>query len=474
MIVAQLMHFSQKFDRWFSMKKTEKRKTGLIHCQNRHLWKAGVFSFFSLFTLLFTARSARAEDTNVEAEVRALQQQNAILEQQLEKQNQSIETLSKKVQELETSNTGHENAMAQNAPPAAAGYNLGNVNISGEGGVAFFKTGSQGFSPNSNFRVDEARLFVEAPIWKEVYFHGEADLVTRENNNLNVQTGELYLDAQDLSDLWGRDGQLNLRAGRMYFPFGEEYLTRYAIDNPLLSHSISDLWGYGTGLEAYGTLSKFNYAVAVQEASGVNGLQDFNGDEEVTGRIGFKPNKHWDFSVSATRTGNLSAQNDMVSALWFGNTLFESLGGPGTTVFNVKLVEGDITARWSRWSGGYVHAFGGYGHYDDNDPAVNNGRDFFYYAVEGVQNLPKKFYVATRFSQAFSDKGLPLVGFGNYNDFGFPTLSTDLWRWSLGIGYRFSDQLLLKTEYSFESGRDLNGQFRNNENFFGTEAAFKF
>ncbi|HTR42233.1 MAG TPA: hypothetical protein VMH87_11515 [Pseudomonadales bacterium] len=447
----------------------------LIHGRSRRLWRPVVFSFFSSFILVFTARSSHGEDANLEQEVHALQQQNALLQQQLEKQNQSIETLSKKVQELETASSEHENTGTQNAPPEApSGYNFGKVNLSGEGGVGLFKTGPQGFSPDANFRIDEARLFLEAPIWKEVYFQGEVDLATRENDNLNVQLGELYLDAQDISDLWGRDGQLNLRAGRMYYPFGEEYLRRYTIDDPLISHSIPDIWGYGTGLEAYGDLGKFNYTVAVQEASGVNGVTDFNSNEQVTGRIGYKPNKHWDFSVSATRTGNLSAQNDVVSSLWFGNTLFESLGGPGTTTFNVGMVEGDVTTRWSQWSGGYIHAFGGAGRYDDNDPAANNARDFFYYAVEGVQNLPKKFYVATQFSQAFSDKGMPIVGFGSYDNFGFPTLTTDLWRWSLGLGYRFSDQLLIKTEYAFEGGQDIGGQARNQENFFGTEAAFKF
>jgi hypothetical protein len=444
-----------------------------IHGQNRHSWRAAAFSFFSLSTLLFVARSSPAEDANLEQEVRALQQQNALLEQQLEKQNQSIETLSKKVQELETANAGHENAASQNAPPVTpTGYNLGNVNISGEGGVAYVKTGSQGFSPHGNFRIDEARLFVEAPIWKQVYFQGEIDLATRENNNLNVQLGELYLDAQDVSQLWGRDRQLNLRAGRMYFPFGEEYLTRYAIDNPLLSHSVSDIWGYGTGLQAYGDLSKFNYAVAVQEASGINEVQDFNSDLAVTGRVGYDPNNHWDFSVSGMRSGNLSAQQDRRSSQWFGGTLFQNLGGATTTLFNFELVEGDITGRWS---GGYVHAFGGAGYYNDNNTAANDGRDFFYYAVEAVQNLPRRFYVASRFSQAFSAKGMPLMGFGNFGEYGTAAnLSTDLWRWSLGLGYRFSDQLVLKTEYSFEGGQTLGGEARNNENFFGTEAAFKF
>ena len=61
-------------------------------------------------------------------------------------------------------------------------------------------------------------------------------------------------------------------------------------------------------------------------------------------------------------------------------------------------------------------------------------------------------------------------GSGNY----FSALTTDLWRLSLGIGYRFSDRLIIKTEYSFEGGEEVNGDSRNEDNFFGTEVAFKF
>lgn len=451
-----------------------KRNTTPIRCQNQPFWQGAFFSPIIFSLVLFAASSSRADDTNLEAEVKALQQQNAILEQQVQKQDQSIQSLSQKVDQLEAASAQQENATAQNAAPAAptgyAGYNLGNVNLSAEGGVAFFQTGRNGFTPDADFRVDEARLFVEAPIWKEVYFQGEADLATRENLNLTVQMGELYLDAQDLSDLWGQDGQLNLRAGRMYIPFGEEYLYRYAIDDPLISHSISDIWGYGPGVELYGTLGQFNYAVAVQNDSGANGIQDFNGDKAVSGRIGYDPNKHLHFSASAMRTGNLNVQNDEYSSLWFGNEYLQPIGGSPTTLFYYNLAEADAAVLWH---GGDMRAFGGYGYYNDNDPAANNDRDFFYYSIEGTQNLPQKIYVAARFSEVISAKGLPVLGLGSYGQYG-DDLATELWRLSLGLGYRFSENLLLKTEYSFEGGRDLGGISRDHGDFFGTEAAFKF
>jgi hypothetical protein len=116
-------------------------------------------------------------------------------------------------------------------------------------------------SPNDEFKVDEARLFVEAPIVENVYFFGEVNLATREQPDIQARLGELYLDIENISQLWHNDHLLNARVGRLYTPYGEEYLTRYAIDNPFISHSLSDLWGVDEGIELYGRAGKMSYCV---------------------------------------------------------------------------------------------------------------------------------------------------------------------------------------------------------------------
>ncbi len=437
-------------------------------------WRAAQFRLIiALPALLAGFSSLRASDTNLEEQVRSLREQNAALQQQVQKQGDQLNDLTQKVKELRTTGPEPDNSPAANSAASKTGSSYFNkVSISGEGGVSFFKTGPEGFAPNSEFRVDEARLFIESPIWKEVYFYGEVDLATRESTDLNVELGELYLDFQDVSQLWGRDNQLNFRAGRMDIPFGEEYLYRNAIDDVLISRSLPDLWGIDPGVEFYGSAGKFNYVLAVQNGSGANGVEDFNGDKSVAGRIGYDANKWLHFSLSGMRTGDLNAQQDVVSALWFGSGFFRSLGSPATTLFHVELAEGDVSATWSS---GHVRAFGGYARYNDNDPTADNGRNIFYYSVEGTQDLTQKFYAAARFSQILAaDKGFPIVGYGNFNTYFFNTLSTDLWRLSLGLGYRFSSQLVIKAEYSFERGEEVGGVRRDQENFVGTEAAFQF
>jgi hypothetical protein len=410
-------------------------------------------------------------------EVRELREQNIALQTQLARQQAMIDALSRKVGDLQevqskTSSNGRptdpspEDALA--APSTANGF--GRLHLSGEGGVGFFKTGSEGAFPNSEFRLDEARLFLEAPVYGNVFFYGELDLATREEPDVEARLGEIYVDFENVSQLWNADHQLNVRAGRMYIPFGEEYQTRFAIDNPFISHSLSDLWGVDEGLELYGRSGKFSYVAAVQNG-GIPDTRDFTSDKSLAGRIGFEASRHVHLSVSAMRTGEVDAGQDQLSALWFGNGFFRSIGSPATTRFQAELVEGDVQVRLPR---GHLSAFGGYAHYHDNDPIAHNGRDLYFYSVEGVHDIFGKLYGAARFSQILCPGGYPLAGNGDFDEYYFGSLSTQLWRLSLDLGYRWSENLLFKAEYSFERGHTTQGDSRNDEDLFALEAAFRF
>lgn len=434
---------------------------------------------FAVLLLLLSGGITAADEPLTRDQFLLLQKQNEQLEKQLQKQQELIDSLSRKVSAIQDVNTRREQELgdlktevkAASDVPSASKQSLhfGRVDLSGEGGVAFFSSQSQGQNPNPEFRIGEARIFLEAPIWKEVYFYSELDLATPESTSLNLNVGELYLDFENISQLWGRDRLLNVRVGQFYVPFGEEYLNRFAIDNPLISRSLTDLWGTDAGVELYGKLGWVQYVVAVQNGGGPTS-QALQGDKAVTGRIGFDPNPWLHLSISGMRTGDLSVKNG-VSAIWFGNGFFRSLGSPGTTTFHANLVEGDVQARFP-WL--QLRAAGGYVNYGDNDPARNNHRDVYYYYAEGEHNFTRKFYSAARYSQIFAYNGFPIVGGGPMDEYLFGPLTTEYWRLSLGLGYRFNSNLLVKGEYSFNQGRELNSGARIHENVFALEAAFKF
>ncbi len=430
------------------------------------------------FLLIIGGPLLADDNADWKRQMELLTQQNGLLQQQVQQQEKTIEVLSNRVSAVEQTSTQHDqqldhlktNVADAQAAPKANRFSLGNVNLSVEGGVGVFSSQADGRYPDTDFRVNEARVYAEAPVWDDVYFFGEVDLATPESDSLNTQLGELYLDFENVSQLWGCDRMLNVRAGRMHIPFGEEYLQRNAIDNPLILNSVSDLWGIDAGVELYGTLGRFSYVTAVQNGGGM--VPDGNGDKAVSGRLGYDPT-HWlHLSVSGMRTGNLSVQNDQTSALWFGNGWFKSIGGTGTTtLFRVNLVEGDVDLNFSR---GQIKMFGGYIHYNDNDSAGHNVRELYYYSVEGVGDITRKFYTAARFSQVFAPNGYSIPGEGNFNEYFNNSLTTRLWRLSIGAGYRFSKRLVIKVEYAFEHGLEANGDHRNDEDFVGTEAAFKF
>ena len=420
-------------------------------------------SWFSAVLLLVITLPLHADNTNLTEEIRLLREQNALLQKQVQRQGEQLNALTEKVAGLESA---RPTAGGNDQPQPASRTGLGQLHFGLEGGVGFVDTGKDGFSPNNKFRVDDARLFIEGPLYEDIYAFGEIVLSYPEESDMKAELGELYVEFENLSKLWKKDDQLNMRLGQMYIPFGEEYLSRNAIDNPLVSHSLTDFWGVTPGAELYGNLGKFSYVAAVQ--NGADESDGFGGDKSVAGRISFDPNAHWHFSVSGMRTGDL--KTDQLSAMWFGTGFFHYLGNPGATRFHVEAAQADISARWKS---GHVSGYVGWARYGDNDPAANNARNLYFYSAEVVQNLPKKFFVAGRWSQIFCNRGIPIVGYGEASDYGV-SLTTELWRLSFGLGYRFSDRLVLKTEYSFERGREVGGDKREDENFFGAEAAFKF
>ena len=69
---------------------------------------------------------------------------------------------------------------------------------------------------------------------------------------------------------------------------------------------------------------------------------------------------------------------------------------------------------------------------------------------------------------------MPIVGYGDFGKYFFsPLLTKDLWRLSIGLGYRWSENLIAKVEYAREEGEVVSGAARDNH-FVGAEIGFKF
>lgn len=425
----------------------------------------------------------RGADADVEAQLRKLAEQNLRLQEQVAAQQKTIDALAAKLAVIEKKDVRQERQLEQlqeqtseqpvNLPSTStAGKTAATLRLSGEAGLAFFRTGSAGSFPGSEFRLDEARLYVEAAVWKNVYLFSELDLITREASDEAFHLGEFYADIESVGAPAIPQGLVNLRMGRFNIPFGEEYMARSVMTNPLISHSVSDIWGYDEGLELFGSAGKFSYVVAVQNG-GHSALHDFNTDKAVIARLGYEATRWLHLSASAMRTGELNAKNDSLSEVWFGGGFFRALGAAGTTqLFQAKLYEADARVHWS---GGHVAGALGRADFEDDDTSRSNNREMNYYFIEGQQQMGDRFFGAVRYSEIDTPRGYPLVGWGKFGTYFFGNLLTErLQRVSLGFGYKIGPPIILKLEYSIERGRLTTGVRRDQEDFWGTELGLKF
>src|SRR5580658_5467239 len=95
-------------------------------CRNSHLVHLSVIASTVFFC--FSTVPLLADDTNLEQEVSELRQQNVLLQQQVQQQSSLLDSLSKKVEDLETQSAEHE-AAAENSSPKPGGFSLGKVDL---------------------------------------------------------------------------------------------------------------------------------------------------------------------------------------------------------------------------------------------------------------------------------------------------------------------------------------------------------
>lgn len=414
------------------------------------------------------------------AQVQELIEQNRRLQEQVRSQQATIDGLTARMTDVWQASERHERELRgltdRSEPPATSpgrtADRANSVRISAEAGLAFFNTGREGQFPKAEFRADDPTLTFEAPVRQNVYFVGELKLLIRETNVENFELGELYVEFEDVSAAWGQPGLLNLRVGRLNVPFGEEYTRRGPLANPLISRSLSDLWGVDEGIGIYGRVGEVQYIVAVQNG-GNSRLRDFNADKSVAARLSWQPLPWLSLSGSAMRTGEMATVNDRLTELWFANAFFRGIGPANRTgTFWVNLYEADVTLRWQN---GHLGLMAGLARYGDSDPVVDNSRRLRFGAVEAVQQIAGGLFGAARYSQITVPGGYPLAGWGPLGTYFFrPVLTEELRRTSVGLGYRFGPPLVLKVEYTRETGHTTTGASRDLGDFFGAELGVRF
>lgn len=336
------------------------------------------------------------------------------------------------------------------------------IRVSGMLATRFAVSGRDGAARNGAFSVPEARLFLDITVADGVYAFFEIE--TETHGLRSFRTGEMYVTVEDLVP--GATGLLTLKAGRFDLPFGEEYLERDADRNPLITHSVADVWGLDEGIEAFGRAGPVGYVVAVTNGGTGNHLDAAPG-KAFHGKL-FADFAPWLYgSLSFTDSGSTAWPREE-TALYVSDVWGRPLG-EDPTHFRVRGAEAD--AKLSLDPLRLRGAFGAL-ELDDADPAPGRDVRMHWVVVEAVADLAESLYAAARYSRIETDRGTWFLGAGS------PVAEDDpggirVERLSIGFGWQFAPHAVLKAEVARVRGRSTRG-VRDGEDLFAVELVVGF
>jgi hypothetical protein len=213
------------------------------------------------------------------------------------------------------------------------------------------------------------------------------------------------------------------------------------------------IWGpsYATGIAVSGSDGRFDYAAEMKNAALASRPESWNitqvGLDHPTfsGRAGFRPNEMWNLGLSASAGPYLLS--DAVDGL---------PPGRGIGDYRQLVLAQDFSFAWHHlqlWAEFYETRF--------EVPRIGNADTFAYY-LEAKYKITAQLFGALRWNQQL---------FGTIRDEDYRAKwGNDIWRIDAALGYRFTDYLQAKLQYSFSRQETL----RNGENLLATQVSLKF
>jgi hypothetical protein len=213
------------------------------------------------------------------------------------------------------------------------------------------------------------------------------------------------------------------------------------------------IWGpsYATGVAVSGSCGRFDYAAEMKNTSLSSRPESWSitqtGFENPTfsGRVGFRPNEMWNLGFSAS--GGPYLTSDAADGLPPGRGLGD---------YRELVLAQDLSFAWHHlqlWAEFYEARF--------EVPRIGNADTFSYY-VEAKYKITPQLFGALRWNQQL---------FGTVRDEDERAKwGNDIWRIDAALGYRFTDYLQGKLQYSFGRQQTL----RNGENLIAAQVTIKF
>lgn len=214
------------------------------------------------------------------------------------------------------------------------------------------------------------------------------------------------------------------------------------------------IWGpsYASGASAFGTIGKFDYAFEMKNNALASRPEYWSATDRgfshpmYSGHIDIRPNEMWNVGLSAS------------SGPYLASEAAETLP-PGRDIgdYNEKVLAQDISFAWHHlqfWAECYEARF--------EVPRIGNA-DILAYYLEAKYKFAPQFYGALRWNQEL---------YGTVTDDGEQVpWGNDVWRVDAALGYRFTDYVQLKVQYSL-SRHDASDA--DHEHLLATQLTLKY
>jgi len=397
-----------------------------------------------IIVLAFILSYAPKGFAGTEEEIQALKQQVQELLKRIEKlEEEQAKAKAEATKAKEELDKVKEIAKTQPTARVDLANALSKLKIKGRWAAGFFDSGKSGSYSAGSFEVPEAKLqFAFEP--------DELNKVILRLNLNNAKFNELdyfYLDTQ-LSKFFNLPFELNSRLGRFKFDFGEETWSNNPVESVLVSNSCANVSGNDEGLQfsgktfSFGKIKPIAWSVALMNGNdGTSGASTDNSTAKAfVGKLAYNLFDPLYISASYYHSGNLKTADSALS--------ISGLRAKPTGVNKWERRAWEIDLRYDFKKGKVLNpavfsdsrailrfAYGGF-----SDDALQEREGQFGF-LEGIYNLNKKFYLAVRYSLVDLEKDTLTTLNG--------VTANKYIRYSLGGGWRFSENTLLKLGYDW-------------------------
>lgn len=398
------------------------------------------------FVIFYTPNGFAATDEEIQAlkvQVRELMQRIDKLE--IEQAQSKVEVVKAKEEVAKVKETQALRVDLANT--------LSKLKMKGRFAAGYFDSGKSGSYPSGSFEVPEAKLqfSFQPDDFNTFVLRFNLNNATANNPLLDY----LYLQSKDfLPFLKPTPFSLSGRLGRFKLGFGEETLSNNLVESVVPSNSAANVGASDEGLELAGKIDLAKLGLKQAKPLGwvlsiSNGNSGVGSDttfaKAFMGKLYYTPIEPLYLSASYYNSGNLKASNAEMS--------IAGIVAPptGTTKWSRSVWE--VDARYDIGKGkkplepiSYSDSKAilrlSYGQFNDDVTGIA-GRNGQFGFVEGTYNLNKKFFTAARYSIVDLNDGQTASLNG--------ITSNAYQRYSLGLGYRWSENTIVRAGYDWNA-----------------------